>query len=304
MKNLNSNKYKNTSYIFTNKVMNMNCIFINKINMEDKFKVVSRAINESNILNELYINDYIISNIYNLNTNDKSSFRNIYNKLKIRIFENKFRKILRKIKNENNNYYVFSNTIKEDKNITKYLSELLASLNFSEYIYQGEFEKNIEKHIERYACENKKQIKDIKCLLLTNILGKIDIELLSRLIVSYKTINIYSLSVPKKNDLNIINDFNLKEGTTISIMNNTKKTYKDYDVAIYIHGSKTEFKKLRFNSLTLHLDINNFELDDFDNNYVRIKDLIKNNKIIETVVNRLYKNYGKNTVASIIAKIV
>lgn len=282
----------------------MNYIFINKTSIGDKIKVIERAIDETKIVKELCIDDYSIKDIITLKSSNLNFLKNIINKTKIIKYERQLKKQISNLKSEDNDCYVFSNSINEDDSVKEYLSDVLNTLNISEYKYNGEFKNNIEKHIERYVAQNNKVLKDIKCLLVIKDVAKLDIKLVSRLINSYKTINIYSLNVPKKTDLNKINELNLKEGTTISIMNNTKKSYKEYDVAIYLDSLKAEFKKLRFNNLTLHLDINNQELDDFDSNHIKIKKLIKDNKLIETVMNRLYKNYGGNTVASIINKII
>lgn len=282
----------------------MNYIFVNKINFEEKFKTLNRAIDETITIKEIYIGEENIKEILELRSSKSKFFKYNINKIKVYIYERKLKKEIKNVILEGDNYFVFSDSIKNDKTINKYMKDTFINLGITEYVYNGEFKNNIQKHIERYCTQNKKEANNIKCLVVVKDSSNIDIAILEDLLASYKTINIYSLIEAKKIDIDRINKLNLREGTTISIMSNTKKSYKEYDVAIYLDGLKSEFRKLRFNNLSLQIELENKEMDDFDINNIKVKELLRENKIIETVANRLFKNYGRNTVSSVIIKII
>lgn len=283
----------------------MNYIFINIFELDEDFKIANRAISEAMTLKELCISINKLEYIAKIISNKKENIlKSIVNKISVKKYERKFKKILLSLRLSENNCFILSNNINLSTDIKIYIKDFLESLDFKQYKYEGEYKLNAPKHVTQYVKNNKLELINTKCIIIYKKLDKIDSEFLNSLLENHKIVNIYSeLDIDKYISKRLF-EFNQKEGTTVSVIKGTKKSLKEYDVAIYVDSSKENFRRLRLNKNILKIDLTDIEEDIFDDNYIKVNNMLQDNKLIGSVIERLYSNYGKNKVASIITKIM
>lgn len=277
----------------------MNYIFVNILETDDIFKVSNRAINERMTLKEININRDLLEEMLTLLNSSKS----LYKKYKLWRYRNKLKKVFISCMDESKNCYILSKEIVLNTDIKIYIKELLGSIGYDEYVYKGEYKNNIEKHIDNYASKNNIDKINSKCLLIYKKLESIDNKFLEELISNHKKVDIYSEMDVEKYVIKKLNEFNQDEGTTITLAKSTKKAFKEYKIVIFVDSSRENFKKLRLDKSAFIIDLTNIDEDFFDSNYISVEEMLKNNNLIETIIKRMYSNYGKNVVSSIVTKI-
>lgn len=281
----------------------MNYIFVNVKELDEEYKVINRAINEKLLVKEICFSKIKLDEIITLKNNkEKFIIKRLINNLKIKTYIKHLNKAIIELRKDEENLYVLSKGASEYKG-AEYIKGIFSNLKFIEYNYKGEYINNIPAHIKRFTEKVQKPVINTKVIMIYKDLDNIDMNVLQNLINNHKFVNILALDDVSKYQIKKVRKFNDNNGTTVSIINKNKKAFKEYDVALFMDCVGNEVKRLRFDVKALKLYVMDVEKDDLDKNNIYMQTLLKENKLLETIVEKLQSIYGQNTVASIITKL-
>ena len=233
----------------------MNYIFVDINKQNENYKIVNRAINEKIEVKEIYFSKEKIEEIILLKRKkEKNIFKKYINTCKINKFEKCLLKPLKELYNSEEKVYLFSKQLLIQTETTRYIRDIFGKENIKEYRYKGEYEKNIPEHIKEY-CLNKisKPIINSKVLIIYKDLDNMHQKMLQNIIDNHKTVNILALEDVSNYQVKKIKKINEINGTTISIINKNKKSFKEYDIALFMDTTYEETKRYRFAKEALKL---------------------------------------------------
>ena len=210
---------------------------------------------------------------------------------KEKYYINKLRKIISKLKTQEDKIYLISNELKENN-----ICQVMEEYN-EEYIKEEKVKKALLLYIIEYICSmQEKEIADLDLTILVNNTSNINMYLIEKLAKQVKTLKIVSLNINKfkKLEEKLYNE----EGIPIQFSNSYKKSLKKSEIIINL-----DFNELEINEYDI---CNNAIIVNCIDNNVKIKSRLFNGIIINScdieykkeIINifkkiKIYENYTK-----------
>lgn len=210
---------------------------------------------------------------------------------KEKYYINKLRKIISKLKTQEDKIYLISNELKAN-NMCQVMEEYS-----EEYIKEEKIKKALLVYIIEYICSmQEKEIADLDLTILVNNTSNINMYLIEKLAKQVKTLKIVSLHINKfkKLEERLYNE----EGIPIQFSNSYKKSLKKSEIIINL-----DFNELEINEYDI---CNNAIIVNCIDNNVKIKSRLFNGIIINScdieykkeIINifkeiKIYENYTK-----------
>lgn len=289
----------------------MNAIFLKEVSdsiLNGKIAKLNYInISDEEHIMEINISSKFIKNIIKKENDINSKSRNKLKKsswidtLKDRFVINKFEKILYKIVNKNGiiGYSViYSNKIKKNKDIKKFLEDSLNKFSINEYINTSMVEKNLYKYIDEYVAKNSLNQNQIKPLIITKDTLNLNFDIVTEMNNKYKDIDLLLIENSSNNIIDKINRINDEYGSCINLLHRSHKDLRKYNVYIFVDKAKSEYVKYKFNKKACFIDFTNKENDRFNTQYITLEKELKNNKYHASKIKELFELYGKVTVAN------
>ena len=283
--------------------MNMLLVNIeNNINKVELINIYSKFINEIDDTIYIYVlnidNEYVNKILKYKNKKYANKFMKIISNFKNKFIQKTLNKSILKLTNKNKTpiYYIFNEEAKTKliNGSFAQLKEILEKQNLFEYSPKFNIIDNILFYLKDYVKNNKisKNTYDLKCIYICNKYT-FNKNKLYNFVNEFKTIDIYSKTKVKTYDVSKISKFNDNEGTSISVINNTVKNMKQYDVVLYENMIEKDLYSLRFKDNILTINLNDIKKDYLNKKYIYVKDNLLRQEDISNI-EKLCKDFDKS----------
>ncbi len=271
------------------------------VNITDKEKTECRKLNVNS--NTSY--EELLIPLSELNKRIFVESRGILNKVKAYFFDRKLNLMLKAKDTEK--IYVLSKTLESAErksalsSVKNYIQDIFSKLKYEYYTYSGSICENVDKYLAEVLEKKMLAKQDVRILLVYNNYNNIDFYLIEKLIVEYKTVDIYCTNIKGESIKEKIDKINTKYGSSVCIKSKlSKKEVKTnpYDICMYME--KSDFKL----SNTAKILLFDSDSDKFDK-YALLSNKYKLiNNINSDHFSYMTKNYGRLKVISLLCKTI
>lgn len=193
--------------------------------------------------------------------------------------------------------YIFSINIEQDKELKKIIQNAfeLSGQNLKEYVYLGEYDKNLTKYIKEYRSKRKLDKSNIKIGMVYSQKSEINTNILTTLLEEYKVVDILEISKNiSGNSINkdIVDKINSQTGASIDIVDINSKKVKEYNYIILIDDVSMQEHSKRLNKKAGIISILNTNADLLNTKIAEVNKMVKEGILDKDIVEVLRKDYG------------
>lgn len=279
----------------------MNCVFVNitdKSSVEVRHLCLTKEINFAELMIPLSL----------LNKRVFENSTGVLGKIKSHFLD---KKILSKIKtkdkeiNKGDKLYVLPQVLEKAgtksalSSIKCYIQDLLSKNDFKLYSYTGCIKENISKYLDNALTKIKKEKENTRLLLIYNMQENVDLNLIEKLIVEYKTVDVFVKNIKSGQIKEQLDKINGIYGSSICIKSKiTKQELKTYPYDVCVYMEKTEFKLA--NTHKVYLWDNDSDI--FDKYAQLASELGVLSNVNNDYFSYMTKNYGRLKVIALLSK--
>lgn len=285
---------------------------INDVKGQTKSKKQSIELKEIEILKDVSSGIYELSIPLSILNSRLFDTHSLISKLKAKSLDNKIIKNIRKIQ-ESDTYYILPKflyvNVESDQGmaintITEYIQYIFNTLDVSEYKYNANIKRHVDKYVEHYIKTEKVLPEKSTVVLMYKRRANIDFNIITYLIGIFKNVEIYLEE--KTNDalLKRIENINMEYGSSIKCISRFNNPKTLYSLCLLMDSNYTGFRRHKILNAVPKIELYDDDLDMFDENVLKIKDYEKNHDLVRENVRNLSNIYGKLKVASILVKIL